>query len=387
MSATGRSKRTKTAKELKIKGKATDSKTPADHSKELKSKKRIEDLHGIGPVTAAKLKEYGYDFFGLATARADIISSEMGPSVSIAKATAWIKTAQENILAVMKPMTGREVAKERKLKRIFFRTSSKDLNALLGGGVATLRTTGFSGRYSTGKTQIIFDTIVDCLSRTKYAYCPKCNYTHSKEVETCSKCGREMFRKAAYIETESDTFSDERLEQIAIGRKVNIDLDNLWVLGAETIPTAKAQYLAYKVLLKLIEKEEENIAYIGVDSFTAMFRPGYSRREMLPVRTREFSEHFAIINFMSAKYNIAWALACQVIGGVDAGQNLGTKMKTGDIFYPVGGEFLLHSMTTWCQVQQIKSELYKAVLFDSSYLAKASCEYILGKKGVVDGVK
>jgi hypothetical protein len=62
-------------------------------------------------------------------------------------------------------------------------------------------------------------------------------------------------------------------------------------------------------------------------------------------------------------------------------------MKTGDIFYPVGGEYLLHSMTTWCQVQQIKSELYKATLFDSSYLAKKSCEFMLDVKGVIDGIK
>jgi len=131
----------------------------------------------------------------------------------------------------------------------------------------------------------------------------------------------------------------------------------------------------------------ENIGFIGIDSFTAKFRPGYSRREMLPVRTREFTEHFLLIDYLAAKYNIAWALTCQVIGGVDAGQNLGTKMKTGDIFYPVGGEYLLHSVTTWVQVQQIKSELYKGTVFDSSYLPKASCEFMLGKRGLMDGVR
>ena len=379
----------KRIKDDTVKDKATDSKTPADQQREIKGKvkKRLEDLVGIGSTTAAKLREYGYTFMGLATARADIVSSEMGPAVSIAKATAWIKTAQENVLSVMAPKTGKEVAKERKLKRIFYKTNSSDLNKLLGGGVASLRTTGFSGRFSTGKTQIIFNTIVDCLSRTKYTYCPLCDHIHEKEVETCDQCGREMLRKAAYIETEPDTFSDARIEEIAIASNKEIDLDNLWVFGAENIPTAKGQYLQYKIIQKLIEKEKENIGYIAVDSFTAKFRPGYSRREMLPVRTREFTEHFLIIDYLAARYNIAWALSCQVIGGVNAGQQLGTKMKTGDVFYPVGGEFLLHSMTTWCQVMQIKSEVYKAMVFDSSYLAKASCEFVLAKKGIMNGVK
>jgi len=379
----------KRIKDETIKDKATDSKTLIDQQEEMKGKikKRLEDLTGIGPTTATKLREFGYSFMGLATARADIVSSEMGPSVSIAKATAWIKTAQENVLAVMTPKTGREVAKERKLKRIFYKTNSLDLNKLLGGGIASLRTTGFSGRFSTGKTQIIFNAIVDCLSRTKYAYCPKCDYIHEKVVETCKQCGEEMFRKAAYIETEPDTFSDARIEEIAAATNKDIDLGNLWVFGAENIPTAKGQYLQYKIIQKLIEKKKENIGFIAVDSFTAKFRPGYSRREMLPVRTREFTEHFLIIDYLAARYNIAWALSCQVIGGVDAGQQLGTKMKTGDIFYPVGGEFLLHSMTTWCQVMQIKSELYKAMIFDSSYLPKGTCEFMLTERGIVDGVK
>lgn len=386
MNNMGKAKR---VKDESIKDKATDKKTPADQEREVSGKvmKRMEDLPGIGPTTAAKLREFGYSFMGLATARADIVSSEMGPSVSIAKATAWIKTAQENVLSVMAPKTGKEVAKERKLKRVFYKTGSSDLNSLLGGGIASLRTTGFSGRFSTGKTQIIFDSIVDCLSKTKYSYCPMCDYIHEKEVETCSNCGREMFRKAAYIETEPDTFSDVRIEEIATANNKDIDLGNLWVFGAENIPTAKGQYLQYKIIQKLIEREKENIGYIAVDSFTAKFRPGYSRREMLPVRTREFTEHFLIIDYLAARYNIAWALSCQVIGGVDAGQNLGTKMKTGDIMYPVGGEYLLHSMTTWCQVMQIKSELYKAVVFDSSYLAKTSCEFMLTKRGIMNGVK
>lgn len=374
----------------KVTDKPTDEKTPADQDEETSNQaKRLEDLPGIGPVTAARLRDLGYSFVGLATARADAVAAEMGPSVSFMKAKAWIMTAQEAILAVIQPKTGKEVAKFRKAKRTFYKTGSKDFNTLMGGGFGTMRTTGLAGRFSTGKTQAIFDGIIDCLSRTKYSFCIWCNTPFDKEYETCPDCGREMFRKAAYVETEPDTFSDVRLEEIAHARGLSIDLDNLWVFEAEKIPTAKAQYLQYKIIQKMLQAKEENIGFVGVDSFTAKFRPGYSRTEMLPVRTREFTEHFLLMDYLAAKYNIAWVLSCQVIGGVRPGAVKAIIMKTGDKsgYYPVGGDYLLHSMTTWVSLQQVKTELYEAVIFDSSYLPRGKCEFMLTKRGLMDGIK
>jgi len=380
---------TKKLSSNEVKDIATDKKTPADQDRETRNNrmKRLEDLPGLGPKTAEKLRELGYSFVGLATARADAVSAEMGQSVSYVKATAWIKAAQTAILSVMKPKTGKEIARERRLKRVFYKTGSADFNKLLGGGFASLRTTGLSGRFSSGKTQAEFDTIVDCLSRDKYHYCPMCDFLHDKLVNTCSSCGKEMFRQAAYIETETDTYSDQRLEQIAKIQGKEIDLDNLWVLEAKNIPTAKAQYLQYKIIQKLIQQKQENIGLVCIDSFTAKFRPGYSRSEMLPVRTREFAEHFLLMDYLIAKYNMAWVLSCQVIGGVRKEHDMVSQMKTGGKFYPVGGELFLHSVTTWVGMQQVKTQTWKAILFDSSYLPRDTCEFMLTKKGLADGVK
>jgi len=393
MPTSGRSKKVDPGESADIKDKVTDLKTPADQQKEVptksKSMKRLEDLPGIGGTTAQRLRDLGYSFVGLATARADAVAAEMGQSVSFMKAKSWIMAAQEAILSVMAPKTGKQVAKFRNAKRVFYKTGSNAFNELMGGGFATMRTTGLAGRFSTGKTQAIFDGIIDCLSKIKYKFCIWCNKPFDKEVETCPDCGKEMFRKAGYIETEPDTFSDERLEQIARKRNLDIDLDNLWVFEAENIPTAKAQYLQYKIVQKLFQKKGENIGFIGIDSFTAKFRPGYSRTEMLPVRTREFTEHFLLMDYLGAKYNIAWVLSCQVIGGVRPGAVKAIIMKTGDKsgYYPVGGDYLLHSVTTWVSLQQIKTELYEAVLFDSSYLARDRCQFMLHAKGLMDGVQ
>jgi len=373
--------------------KPTDAKTPGDQEKEVvhKTLKTIQDLPGIGPKTAAKLRELGYSFVGLATARADAVSAEMGISVSYMKAVSWIKAAQESILAVMEPKTGKRLARERKLKRVFYKTGSKEFNRITGGGFGTMRTTALAGRFSTGKTQAIYDGIVHCLdeNNTKYCFCGVCGELHDKPVSVCTACGKDMKRKAAYIETEPDCWSDERVEEMARAQKIRIDLDDLWVFPCENIPTAKAQYLQYKILQKLIQKKKENIGFVGIDSMTAKFRPGYSRTEMLPVRTREFTEHFLLIDYLAAKHNIAWALSCQVIGGVRPGAVKALIMKTGDKqgYYPVGGDYLLHSISTWISLSQVRVDTYEAVVFDSNYLPRERVEFMLTKSGLMDGIR
>jgi len=367
----------------KIKDKPTDDKTPADHEEDVtngsKETKRLEDLKGIGPVTANKLRELGYTLVGIATGRADEIAAEM--KISFVQAKAWVMTAQEAVLSKMVLKTATQQDREKKLKQQFIPTGSHAFNELLGGGFATMATTGLSGRYSTGKTQAIFDGLVECLSRLHR--CPDC-YRGLKAGETCPKCQKkEVPAEAAYIETEPNTFNLDRLKQIAKLKKVEPDWDKLFIAEADQIPTAKAQFLQYKVVQKALENGAK-FAMVAVDSFTAKFRPGYSRREMLPVRTREFTEHFLLIEYLAARYNIAWVLSCQVIGAPDPGQSLGIRVKTGDSFYPVGGEYLLHSINTWVGMQQVKTELWQAILYDSSYLPRGSRNFMLSPSGLIN---
>ena len=344
------------------KEKPTDEKTIVNHEEDVVDGNaevhRLEDLQGIGPKTAEKLRELGYTLVGIATGRADEIAAEM--KISFVQAKTWVMAAQEALLKTMKMKTANESDKDKKTKQQFIKTGSNSFNTLIGGGFPTMATTGLSGRFSTGKTQACFDATVDCIGRLK--------------------------RKVVYIETEPNTFSLDRLKQIAKARKLDCNWDMLYVCESDQIPTAKAQFLQYKLVQKTLEAGED-IGLVIVDSFTAKFRPGYSRREMLPVRTREFTEHFLLIDYLASKYNVAWILTCQVIGAPDPGQGLAIKMKTGDSFYPVGGEYLLHSVNTWVSLLQIKTDLYEAILYDSSYLPRNKCEFILTSNGLMDGIK
>jgi archaellum biogenesis ATPase FlaH len=267
----------------------------------------------------------------------------------------------DKVSARMKLKTAIESDNDKKLKQIYIQTGSKDFNNLLGGGIPTGSITGTVGRLATGKTQIAFDLIVDVLGRLK--------------------------KKAVFIETEADTFYLDRLKEIAKLRGyTDINWNNLYICEADQIPTAKAQYLQYKVVQRALEKGED-IILVVVDSFNAMFRAGWSRSEMLPIRTREFGEHFTLIKYITAKWNVAWYLTFQAISAPRPDQQLHDRIKYGGEMYPVGGDFVLHTVNNWIALDQIKTELWKATLFDSSHMDRATTNFMLTASGLKDEVK
>ena len=147
-----------------------DMDTTSDEEDQDCAIKRLEDISGIGPAAATKLRLLGYTVMGLATARADVVAGEMQVSQTIAKV--WCNIAREAALAKMKSYTADEYDEEQKAKQIFIRTGSDEFNKMLGGGIPTMSITGSSARFSSGKTQIGYDAIIDVISRI--FVCPVC---------------------------------------------------------------------------------------------------------------------------------------------------------------------------------------------------------------------
>lgn len=342
--------------------KPTEAKTLADLGEDVTpvAAKGLESISGVGPKAAEKLRGFGYKtLVDIATARADEIASQM--NIPFQEAKNWVSFAQEKVLAKMKVKTAEEFDSDRKAVQKFLKTGSDKLNELLGGGIPTMSITGLTGRFASGKTQIGFEATVECLAV--------------------------LHEKVAFIETEPDTFHLDRLKQIAAGKGyTNINWKDLYVMGADQIPTIKAQYLQYKLILKKLE-EGEKIRLIVIDSFNAKIRAGWGKSEMLPLRTRELAEHFQLMEFIAARYNVAWLLTCQSIAPPRPDQGLGAMVKFGDTFYPVGGDYLLHSVNTWIGLTQIKTDVWKATLFDNSYLPRGIAEFTISKKGLIDGVR
>ena len=109
----------------------------------------IEDLPGVGPATAAKLRELGYhtvESLAMATSR------ELDPvGVSEKKAFQIIEAARSSIGIAF--IRADELFKMRKTV-LRLTSGSKALDKILAGGLETQTITEFYGEYGSGKSQM-----------------------------------------------------------------------------------------------------------------------------------------------------------------------------------------------------------------------------------------
>src|SRR6266571_1356619 len=117
----------------------------------VKAVKSIEELAGVGPATAEKLREAGFtDLMGLAVASPTMVAdaAEIGTNV-----------AQKIIIAAREAVdiggfeTG-DVILERRKSVAKLTTCSKALDELLGGGLETQAITEAYGEFGAGKSQL-----------------------------------------------------------------------------------------------------------------------------------------------------------------------------------------------------------------------------------------
>jgi DNA repair protein RadA len=116
----------------------------------------LEDIPGIGPATAQKLKELGFhtvESLALAAAR------ELEPAgISERKAAAVISAARSGINVSF--VTADELLRMRQ-NVLRLTTGSKVLDELLGGGLETQTITEFYGQYGSGKSQVCLQLCVN----------------------------------------------------------------------------------------------------------------------------------------------------------------------------------------------------------------------------------
>jgi len=370
--------------------KATEAKTPQDTASDAVSKDigQFGLIKGMTASVAKKLTEGNFrTLFDLATAREDEVSGVL--DCSFVEAKKWVDSAKDLVLSKMKLKTARESAADKKRRQFFIKLGSNGVNNLLGGGIPSMSILGLAGRLASGKTQICNEALTEVVA--KLWVCPDCHARLDKD-STCLVCKKVSVKaKAVEIETEPDTFHLERLQQIADGKGYNMGKDgelwdNLIVCEAAQIPTMKAQYMQYKMVQRALE-DGEPIVLICVDSFNAKIRGSWGRTENLPLRTRELGEHFNLIEVLTSKYNLCWILTCQVITGPRQEQQGASMVKFGSDSYFAGGDYLGHSVNNWLSLTQIKSDVYTALLFDSSYLPRGNATFTITRKGLVDGVR
>jgi len=220
----------------------------------------LASLKGIGGKTATKLLEAGIKTIAdVAVLRPEELASILGWNRM--KALETINDAKERALdQAIQLYSLKKFEDEIASKIMRYSTGCLALDELIGGGIATNELTGLRGPFAAGKTQICMSTSISCIEKE---------------------------RSVAWIETEPGTFKGERLEEIAMARRVDLDLEaDFFVVPARAIASPNHQFLAYQRVERLL-KRGIDIGLIVIDSFSPKFREFYPRRELFPQRSHE----------------------------------------------------------------------------------------------------
>jgi len=310
--------------------------------------KSIEDIPGVGPAIAEKLRDAGYD-----TLMAIAVTSpmEVAEVAEIGEATAAkIINAARKMVDVGSFETG-DVVLERRKEVMKLTTGSKRLDALLGGGVETMAIIELFGEFGSGKTQLTHQLAV--------------NATLPKDMGG-------LEGEVIYIDTEN-TFRPERIIQMAEGW----DLDPMEVL--KKIHVARAFNSHHQMLL--VDKagelaKERPIKVLVVDSLTAHFRAEYVGRGALAERQQKLNRHLHDLHRFGDLHNAAIVVTNQVQSRPD--------ILFGDPTKPIGGHIIGHTATFRVYLRKSKGNNRIARLIDSPNLPEGEALFTISEVGIRD---
>lgn len=319
-------------------------------SEEEKSKKvykTIEDLPGIGPATAQKLRNLG---FHTVEALATATIRELAP------AGIGEKKASEIIFAARSSLTLSFIRADELLKMrqnvLRLTTGSKALDRLLDGGLETQAITEFYGEYGSGKSQLCHQLCVN--------------------VQLPPEKGG-LDGGALYIDTEN-TFRTERIVQMA----KHLGLDPQEVV--RNIIYAEAYTSDHQIFLLENSDEiikENNIKLIIIDSLTAHFRSEYLGREMLAARQQKLNKHLHKLIRLARVFNAVAVVTNQVMAKPD--------VFFGDSVHPVGGHIVAHTSHTRVYLRKTsRGPVRIARLVSSPYLPEGEDVFKITENGIED---
>jgi len=310
--------------------------------------KTIEELPGVGPATAEKLREAGLnDLMAVAVASPATLAdvAEIGTNV-----------AQKIILAAREAAdvggfeTG-DIILERRKSVAKLTTGAKALDELLGGGLETQAITECYGEFGAGKSQIAHQLAV--------------NVTRSLDEGGLDS-------DTVWIDSEQ-TFRPERIKQMSDA----FGLDTEAIL--KRVHVARAFNSHHQMLL--VDKANElvkdfPIRLIVVDSLTAHFRAEYVGRGVLAERQQLLNKHIHDLMRFGDVHNAVIYVTNQVHSKPDA--------FFGDPTRPVGGHVVGHSATFRVYLRKSKGGKRIARLIDSPNLPEAEAVFTVSEEGVRD---
>ncbi len=324
-----------------------EKKEKEEKESKFKNYAELEDLPGIGPATAERLKAAGYkDVASIAPATPHELA-EVG-DIGVEAAKKAIEAAKSSIEIGFETA---DLVFERRKTIGKIKTGSSELDELLGGGVETQAITEFFGRFSSGKSQVGFQLAVNA----------------QRPREQGGLGGKVIF-----VDTES-TFRPDRIVQLAEanGMDPTETLKNIFIQRAENSDHQMLLVERAETLLK-----ENNVKLIIMDSLTSHFRADYIGRGALGDRQQKLNKHIHLLQKLADTYNVAIYITNQVMDN--------PAIMFGDPTTPIGGHVLAHAATFRVYVRKSKEEKRIARLVDSPNLPDGERVFKVTPEGIRD---
>ncbi|MGB1379839.1 MAG: DNA repair and recombination protein RadA [Candidatus Thalassarchaeaceae archaeon] len=308
----------------------------------------IEDLPGVGPATAEKLREAGFEEL---LAIAVMSPMELAEQAELGEAvSSKIIQAAKKLANIGGFISGNALLDRRKtVQKLTSGTSSMD--ELLGGGFETQSICEVFGEFGSGKTQIGHQLAVNTILPTSQG-----------------GLNGEVF----YIDTE-DTFRPERIAQMA--EAVGMDPQD----ALDRIHVARAYNSAHQMLLvdeiKRMAKSID-VKLVIVDSLTSHFRAEYVGRGMLASRQQKLNKHLKELKQLSDVQNALVLVTNQVMSNPAA--------LWGDPTKAIGGHIVGHASTFRLYLRKSKGGRRIARLIDSPNLPEGEAVFTVTAEGLKD---
>ncbi|MEM4576389.1 MAG: AAA family ATPase [Candidatus Nezhaarchaeales archaeon] len=314
---------------------------------------KLEDLEGIGPKTAEKLRSIGVcsakhlSLFNIDELLGLVDADERTLRRALAHA--------RSIFMPLKAVKASDYSVQRPLPHLTIGVKSIDL--LLNGGLRPKAIYELCGQPGTGKTQLCLQlSITVQLSTNKGGIGGKCYF----------------------MDTEG-TFDPSRVRSIAerFGLDPEHALNNIYV-----IDVINTDHLLQVVTSDLVRTIEGGIKLVIVDSLMSRFRTEYSGRESLALRQSRLGYVLDWLIRIARLYEVIVVVTTPVMEVPVAFVNINERLK------PIGGTTLAHA-TTHRFFLSTKSErgFLKGTMtvLDSPTLPYgASASYMITERGVED---
>ncbi|WP_456328804.1 DNA repair and recombination protein RadA [Archaeoglobus sp.] len=313
----------------------------------------LEDIPGVGPETAKKLRDAGYSTIEAVAVASPSELANVG-GITEGNAVKIIQAARK-LANIGGFESGDKVFERRKsVKKIT--TGSKDLDELLGGGVETQSITEFFGEFGSGKTQICHQLAVN--------------------VQLPEDEGG-LEGSVIIIDTEN-TFRPERIIQMAEAKGLdgNEVLKNIYVAQAYNSNHQMLLVDNAKELAEKLKKDGRPVRLIIVDSLMSHFRAEYVGRGTLADRQQKLNRHLHDLMKFGELYNAAIVVTNQVMARPD--------VLFGDPTKPVGGHIVAHTATFRVYLKKGKEDLRIARLIDSPHLPEGEAIFKVTERGIED---